>query len=61
MPQPERKVRCRPVTWRGEIAPECRPISEWYAEELRACGALIDDQTARYVTCLPEEESRGEP
>lgn len=61
MPQPERKVRCRPVTWRGDIAPEVRPLSEWYAEELRACGALRDDLTPHYVICLPDPESTGEP
>lgn len=57
---PQRETR-RPLDWRGQWTEEARRMTEWYAAELRECGALVDDLTARYVTCLPCEESRGEP
>lgn len=54
-------AQMRPVNWLGQPTPEALEAQEWYAEQLREAGVLVDDACAWYVEAAPDEERRGEP
>lgn len=58
MPQ---RPRRRPLDWRGKPTRNAAEATDWYAEQLRECGVLVDDLTPRYVGAMPDRERHGEP
>lgn len=62
MPQyPRPSAPLRLYDWRGTMRRKIRDAQDWYAEQLRECGALVDDLTPRYVGAMPDVERKGEP